>query len=114
MDSEMLKNIIEELASVKDAILENWKHFAFIIIVYTIIVVRVVSLYYKHKQENLEYREQTLLNKIDDFEKQREECEKIKTENEAMKKELSSLEYTAYLASKGKCRNNLDDSNIFN
>lgn len=105
--------IVVAISSMGDAILDNWQSFALLQLVVIIIVILLTRKYYKHKEENIKYREDSVELKCKELDSLKEDMEQLKKENAEMKSELNSKEYLAYLEAKGLSKNSLDESNMF-
>ena len=113
MDKEWYDHIIEALIEVINAIIPCWESFLILFIAYTVLVVFLCRLYYKHKQDVLTALKERLDIKEKELSEKEAEYIRMANENQEMKHEIESPRYKAYLLARNLEDTDMDDSKMF-
>lgn len=106
---------------VLDSFVEVWKAiagclgaFLFLLLLYTLAIIWLINFLYRHRKQNLEYKEDNLSIRTREIESKERKWQEFEQEYNALKEELKSPEYLAYKCSKMKANGQYTDgSNLF-
>ena len=110
---EWLNLMLDALKSTWKSIVDNWSSFLVLIVLYTVLIGVVFKMFYKRKEEYLNYLQNEVNNERQKILDEQKQIEQIKKENEILRAEIESQEYQAYLLSRDLESAKLDDSEMF-
>lgn len=110
---ETFERALNALEAVKVVIIANWQSFLTLIVIYTIIVIILCRIYYKHERTALTALKESLDLQSRNLAEREAEFKQMSSDYQEMKKEIDSPRYQAYLLARNFASTDMDDSKMF-